>query len=89
MAEKTIDAVDVRNGQTVTRIVAKAVTRWRKRPATIDQDVRKTRGKWPTVTDAHYLEHGEGGQPTVYLELNDAPGWTYCLAPNDQVTVED
>ena len=88
MREITIDAIKVQEGQTVTRVVTNEQSRWRKRPIKVDQDVRKTKGCWPTATDAEYVERGEGGQPTVYLALSDSPGWTFCLNPDDQVTVE-
>lgn len=45
------------------------------------------RGGSSVVTRTNYLEKGEGGKPTVYIETADAPGWTYCLDPNEQVTV--
>lgn len=88
MQEITIDAIKVQKGQTVSRVVTNELSRWRKHPRTVDQDIRKTKGHWPTVVDADYWERGEGGQPTVYLSLSDRPGWTFCLAPEDQVTVE-
>lgn len=88
MREETIDAIKVKAGQTVTCVVTNERSRWRKRPIKRDQDVRKTRGHWPTATRAEYRRDGEGGQPTVYLETSDAPGWVFCLRPDDQVTVE-
>lgn len=87
MAEKTINAKDVREGQAVTKITSKVVSRWRKRPTTIDQEIRKVHGKWPTVTRASFAQDGEGGQPTVYIEMSDERGWTFCLDPDDKVTV--
>lgn len=89
MAEKTIRADEVKDGQTITSIAAKGHTRWRKRPTVVDQDIRKARGRWPTVINASFLEDGEDGQPTVYLELSDKRGWTFPLAPDDQVTIEE
>lgn len=44
MRETTIDAIKVTNGQTITRIVSTGLSRWRKRPIEIDQDVRKKHG---------------------------------------------
>lgn len=88
MSTKQIRAIEVKEGQTVTAmtIVYTSLLRKRKRP--VDQGIRPINGRWPTVTKASYLENGEGGQPTVYLEMSDKRGWTHCLAPDDQVTVE-
>jgi len=88
MREITIDAIKVQKGQTVTAIVSNGQSRWGKRPIKVDQGVRKTKGRWPTVIDADYVERGEGGEPTVYIETSEMPGWTFCLASDDQVTVE-
>lgn len=85
---KTIKAIEVREGQTVTGITCFYRSRWLKRPVGEDQRIRRRRGQWPTVTDADYLEDGEGGQPTVYLTLSDAAGYSFCLNPSDEVTVE-
>lgn len=88
MHETTIDAIKVREGQTVTRITTRYRTRFRGRDRTQDQGVQQTNGQWPTITNAEYRAKGEGGNPTVYIETSDAPGWDYCLAPDDQVTVQ-
>lgn len=44
-------------------------------------------GHWPTVIRTNYLENGEGGKPTIYLETSEAPGWVYCLDPDEPVTI--
>ncbi|MEV0382446.1 hypothetical protein [Nonomuraea sp. NPDC050643] len=48
---------------------------------------RQRNGSWPAVTKASFLQKGEDDQPTVYIETSDKPGWTYCLSPDEQVTV--
>jgi hypothetical protein len=80
---KTIAASDVRDGQTVTKIMAPGEKRGLR-----DQGVRKHRGNWPTVTSAEYRVSGEGGLPTVYLMLSDDQRRVFCLSPDDEVTVE-
>jgi hypothetical protein len=49
--------------------------------------VRRRRGQWPVVTAADYAERGERGDPTVYLELSDSPGWVFPLRPGEVVEV--
>lgn len=49
-------------------------------------DGAKRFGRLPRVTRTNYLEHGEGGEPTVYLETSDGPG-VYCLYPDEPVNV--
>lgn len=46
-----------------------------------------TRRRGSTVIRTNYLQEGEGGKPTVYIETADKPGWTYCLDPDELVTV--
>lgn len=45
--------------------------------------------RWPTITSCEYRRRGEGGEPTHYLHLSDAPGWSYCLDPGDELVVVD
>jgi hypothetical protein len=85
MAETTLDAAKVWEGQAVTKIV-------RARFGIVDKHIYQTEGRWPTVTNARHLPHGtvdgpRRGYPTVYLEPSDVPGWRFCLNPADQVTV--
>lgn len=82
--EQTIDAADVRPGQTVTGIAAKTTTLWRQRPTVEHPEIRKIHGEWPTVITAK-TSHGD---LPVALELSDRPGWAYYLAADDQVTVQ-
>jgi hypothetical protein len=70
---KTIPAKDVEQGQQLTAVAG--------------ETLRRRRGVWPTVTDRAYLEDGEGHQPTVYIETHERPGSTWCLDPDDTVTV--
>ena len=88
MREETIDAINVKAGQTVTAMTIVYTSAFRKRRRPVDQEIRQSNGRWPTVTKASFLENGEGGHPTVYLEMSDKRGWVHCLAPDDQVTVE-
>lgn len=85
--ERTIKAREVQLGQTVTRVVSHYPSRWLHRPISEDQEVEKVRGKWPTVVSSDYWERGEGGAPTVYLTLSDDEGMSFCLGPDDDVTV--
>lgn len=87
MTEKTIDAIDVKQGQTVTAMTIVYTGPFLKRKSPVDQEIRQTNGQWPTVAKASFLQNGEDGKPTVYLEMSDKRGWTHCLAPTDQVTV--
>jgi hypothetical protein len=87
MAEKTIDAINVREGQTVTRIVANERSPFLRRRIKVDQDIEQTNGRWPTVIERDYLERGEGGRPTVYLTLSNSPEGVFPLMSDDQVTV--
>lgn len=85
--ERTIKAREVQLGQTVTRVVSHYPSRWLHRPVSEDQEVEKVHGKWPTVVSSDYWERGEGGAPTVYLTLSDNEGMSFCLGPDDDVTV--
>lgn len=85
---KTIKAAEVQEGHAVTRIVAQYKRRFRPGTYPMDFGITKSKGQWPTVVDTRFLEDGEGGQPTVYLVLSDDPNGTYCLYPDDDVTVE-
>lgn len=87
--ERTIKAREVREGQTVTRVVSHypSNTWGRRRTISVDQEVEKVRGQWPTVVESDYWERGEGGTPTVYLTLSDDEGMAFCLGPDDDVTV--
>lgn len=90
MTVKTIRADQVETGQTVTRVVMQERPWWRKHPRLRDQGLqREPNGHWPTVLKASFYADGEGGRPTVYLVTSDMPGWNYCLAPDDQVTIEE
>jgi hypothetical protein len=51
------------------------------------ETLQRRRGVWPTVTQQSFLEDGEGGHPTVYIETHEKPGWVFCLNPDDPVTV--
>lgn len=86
-AERTIKAREVRKGQTVTRVVSHYPSRWLHRRTSEDQQVEKVHGQWPTVVSADYRARGEGGVPTVYLTLSDDEGMSFCLGPDDAVTV--
>lgn len=83
MKTKTINASEACKGQTVTKIVVP-----REKPRLRDQGIRRRRGEWPTVASVEYRENGEGGRHTVYLMLSDDPRHVFCLAPDDEVTVE-
>lgn len=85
MDETTINAIDVREGQTVTRVLAKSRTIWRDRPCMRDQDVRQVNGQWPTVVHAEYIK---GADLPVLIETSDKTGWSFYLEPDDQVTVQ-
>lgn len=41
----------------------------------------------PYVTDVSYLERGEGGKPTVYIESSEMPGWAWRLRPDETVVI--
>ncbi|TDD97692.1 hypothetical protein [Actinomadura rubrisoli] len=84
---QTIQAREVREDQSVTKVVCRYKSRWRRRPVRDNQQITKAGGRWPTVVKATYREHGEGGAPTVYLTLSDDPSMSFCLAPDDEVTV--
>lgn len=82
-ALKVVAASEVRVGQTVTKIVC------RQSPFGIrNQRIRRHRGHWPTAVEVSYRADGEGGLPTVYLTLSDDLTGTFCLDPDDKVTVE-
>jgi hypothetical protein len=85
---RTVRAIEVREGQTVTAITSYYRRPWRRHPYPQDQQVTRTNGMWPTVVEADYAENGEGGQPTVYLMLSDDRTGDFCLGPDDEVTVE-
>ena len=42
---------------------------------------------YPVATKVSFLEDGEGGHPTVYVESSEKPGWTWCLRPGEVVKV--
>jgi hypothetical protein len=77
MREIPVEASRVRRGDTVTRVVAGGE----------EQGIDKVRGRWPKVLKADYQEVDEDGKPSVYLELSDWPGKSFCLRPDDLVTV--
>jgi hypothetical protein len=68
-------------------IPARDVTVGQRLAAVPSSHLRRRRGIWPTVTDHAYLEDGEGGQPTVYVESHEHPGSTWCIDPTATVTV--
>lgn len=83
----TIDALEVREGQTITSISAQYKRRWR-RNGNWREDIPSVNGRRPTVVSVEYRDVGESGQPTVYVATSDDPGSDYCLRPDDKVTVE-
>lgn len=89
MTERIIRADEVKVGHAVTKLVLLYRRRLRKGTYLQDQEIKRTKGRWPTVVDASFVEHGEGGEPTVYIELSDKPGTPYCTSPDDQVTIEE
>jgi hypothetical protein len=73
MKTKDIPARDVEVGQQLAAVP--------------DEHLRRRRGVWPTVTRQSFHEDGEGGQPTAYIETHEMPGYTWCLYPDELVTV--
>ena len=49
--------------------------------------LRSRGGVYPTVSAVETLLVGEGGNPTVYVETEEKPGWTWCLRPDETVIV--
>jgi hypothetical protein len=89
--EKTIRADEALPGQTVTRVAAHYSYKpfWRRQPRSHiqEQTIRRHGGPWPTVVEADYYRFGEGDGPTVYLKLTSDPSCSFCLHPDDQVTI--
>lgn len=73
MKTKQIPARDVRKRDQLTAVPG--------------ERLRPRRSGWPTVTDVEYLENGEGGQPTVYIETHEMPGYTWPFRPDEPVRV--
>jgi hypothetical protein len=73
----TVAAGDVTVGMTLYQVDGETVRprRW------------PLRRRQPTVIDVSYLEDGEGGRPTVYIESSEMRGWTWCLTPTTPVVV--
>lgn len=59
MTKKTIDAINVRQGDTVTAMTIVYTSPFLKRKRVVDQEIRQTNGQWPTVAKASFLEPGE------------------------------
>lgn len=44
-----------------------------------DEYVQHQGGQWPVIARMEYAAEGEGGQPTLYIEPKEMPGWAYCV----------
>lgn len=86
---ETIDtpATDVTVGQVLAHVDGEPLHRGFLRRWYCQLRNRQLINGYPVVTRASFREDGEGGEPTVYIESSEMPGWTWCLDPDEVVKV--
>lgn len=85
----TIDtpATNVTIGQILAEVGGERLHRGRLRQWLCRRKNRQLINGYPVVTRVDYRADGEGGDPTVYVESSEMPGWTWCLNPSDVVKI--
>lgn len=82
MKTKPVRAENARVGMAVVEIVVS-------HPSCPPRTLRKRRGRYPTVTELDFEQHGEQGLPIVYVTLSDRPKEEYHLSPADELLILD
>jgi hypothetical protein len=87
VATRQIPASDVTEGQALAEVAGEPLHRGPVRRWICQRRNRQLVNGFPVVTKAEYEPAGEGGCPTVYVASSDMPGWTWCLRPDEMVSV--